>query len=399
MTRVNHGRHLTVPVLSNFNLHLPANVLYGRGTLTDLVAHLPTGVAPGAYLFLISDAVLLKLGTVERVSQLLRQAGFRVHHFSEVPAEPPTCCVADAVASYEDTHGPGQPPACVIGLGGGSVLDVAKIVSLCLGHQRPASDFFGINRVPSRGVPTILIPTTAGTGSEVTPVSVLTDTEKQVKARTWSPHLLPDLALVDPQLTDSVPPQVTAATGIDALVHAIEATIAKVSNPYSRALAFEAVRQLASGLREVYRDGSDQPARDAVALGSHFAGLSFANSSCAAVHALALPLGGRFHIAHGEANANLLAATMRVNLPACRDDFTRLASAMNLPDTRPEAFLDELEAIKQDLGIPESLTAYGVTADALPDLARHAVEIRTLIEPNPVEVDEATALAIYQSCL
>lgn len=389
--------------IPSFQLNLPNRIVFGRGKIANIVEHLPAQPektdGDRRSILLISDAVLEKLGTVEAVAHPLREAGFAVHIYAEVPAEPPTSCVADAVRSWLETEGAGLLPYCVIGLGGGSVMDISKIVALCLGHGCPAENFFGINRVAARGVPTILIPTTAGTGSEVTPVSVLTDTEKQVKARTWSPHILPNVALVDPALTDSVPPRVTAATGIDALVHAIEAYIAKVSNPYARAMAIEAARQLSGGLRRVYKDGADKEARDAVALGSHLAGLAFANSSCAAVHALALPLGGRFHIAHGEANANLLAATMRVNLPACRDHFTTIASAMGLADTRPEAFIDELEAIKRELGIPDSLTAYGVTPEALPDLARHAVEIRTLIEPNPVEVDETTALAIYQSCL
>jgi len=389
-----------MPSLAPFRLNLPARIVFGRGSLSQIVDHLPARAAgEGGSALLISDAVLEKLGTVGAVAEPLRQAGISVHLYTGVPAEPPTSCVAEAVRAYREADGSGRAPACVVGLGGGSVIDIAKIVALCLGHDRPAEDFFGIDRVPGRGVPTVLIPTTAGTGSEVTPVSVLTDTEKQVKARTWSPRILPDLALVDPALTDSVPPRVTAATGIDALVHAIEAYIAKVSNPYARAMALEAARQLAGGLRRVYADGADEDARDAVALGSHLAGLAFANSSCAAVHALALPLGGRFHIAHGEANANLLAATMRVNLPACREHFTALATAMELPDTRPEAFIDALESLKSDLGIPDSLTAYGVSADALPDLAKHAVEIRTLIDPNPVVIDEAIAIGIYESCL
>jgi len=379
--------------LAAFTLHLPRNIVFGRGSSARLASIL----APQKprHVFLITDKVLETIGTAKTVIDPLRQEGLEVTVFSDVPAEPPTTAVDEAVR----VAGTGEKPDVVIGLGGGSVIDVAKIVALCLGHEKPASDFFGINRVPGRGLTTVLVPTTAGTGSEVTPVSVLTDEVKKVKARTWSPHLLPDHAVVDPALTDSVPPKVTAATGIDALVHAIEAYIAKVSNPYSQAMALEAARHLARGLRRAYHDGADTAARDAMALGSHMAGLAFANSSCAAVHALALPLGGRFHIPHGEANANLLAATMRVNRPACEAAFTTIAAAMGLADTRPDAFIAELEAIKSELGIPASLTHYGVTREALPDLARHAVEIRTLMDPNPVAVDEATAIKIYESCL
>lgn len=385
-----------LPISSTFTLRLPRQIHYGRRQSDQIATHMR--VVPGQRIFLISDSLLAKIGIVARAESVLAKAGARVVTFTGVPAEPPTKCVEEAVSHWQASEG-SEKPDFVIGLGGGSVIDVAKIVALCLGHGQSAEAFFGIDRVPGRGVPTVLIPTTAGTGSEVTAVSVLTDVEKQVKARTWSPHLLPDIAVIDPALTDSMPPRVTAATGIDALVHAIEATIAKVSNPYSRALALQAAQQLAMGLRRAYADGADQEARDAVALGSHLAGLAFANSSCAAVHALAYPLGARFHIAHGEANANLLAATMRVNLPACREEFTAIATAMQLADTRPEAFVEELQSLKTDLGIPASLSAYGVSSEALPEMAHQAVEIRTLMEPNPVEVDVATAIAIYQSCL
>lgn len=388
--------HLQNMPVNPFSLNLPASIVFGRGSLKQLPGKLRLNAQSSV--FVLTDEILLRIGTAGKAVEALQSAGATVHTFAEVPAEPPTTCVDDAVQFIRKVLN-GSRPDVVIGIGGGSVLDITKIVALCLGHDAPADDFFGIDRVSSRGLPTALIPTTAGTGSEVTPVSVLTNVEKQVKARTWSPHIIPNLALIDPALTDSVPPRVTAATGIDALVHAIEAYIAKVSNPYSRAMSLEAARLLSAGLRRVYKDGSDADARDSVALGSHLAGLAFANSSCAAVHALALPLGGRFHIAHGEANANLLAATMRVNLPACREEFTTIATAMGLPDTRPEAFIDELQSLKSDLGIPDSLTAYGVTREALHDLASHAVEIRTLIEPNPVPVDVETAVAIYESCL
>lgn len=379
-----------------FRLHLPQSIQFGRGSAQALPQW--RGLQGAQHLFVITDQILLGLDATQAILDQLKSSGAQVHVYAEVPAEPPTTCVADAVKSVTSAFG-NVKPAAVIGIGGGSVLDITKIVTLCLQHERPADDFFGIDRVTARGLPSVLIPTTAGTGSEVTPVSVLTNVEKQVKARTWSPFLLPDLALVDPALTDSVPAKVTAATGIDALVHAIEAYIANVTNPYSQSMALEAAKNLSQGLRRAYHDGGDREARDAVALGSHLAGLAFANSSCAAVHALALPLGGRFHIPHGEANANLLAATMRVNLPACREAFTTIATAMGLSDTRPEAFIDELQSLKSELGIPDSLTAYGVTREVLPELAQHAIDIRTLIEPNPVPVGLETAISIYESCL
>jgi len=377
----------------SYTLNLPRRVVFGRG----LAERLPDVFADRSVrsILLLSDETLEKLGVVERVRASLATQNREVAIFTAIPPEPPTTCLADALALAKDQG----VIDLVIGLGGGSVMDVAKVVALCLGHQKPPEDFYGINRVPDRGLPTLLMPTTAGTGSEVTPVSILTDVEKQVKARTFSPHILPDYAVIDPALTDSVPPKVTAATGIDALVHAIEAYIAKVSTPYSQGVALEAVRYISQSVLRAYQDGSDREARDQMAVGANLAGMAFANSSCCAVHALALPVGGRFHIPHGEATGGLLPATMRVNAPACAGPFAELAAAMGLSDTRPEAFIAELERLKDALGLPASLAHYGVTTEALPELAERAVEIRTLIEPNPVEVETATAIEIYQACL
>lgn len=377
----------------HYTLHLPPRVVFGRG----ISGRLPEVVAdrqPKA-VFLLTDETLEKIGTADRVRGPLEEAGIRVTTFAQIPPEPPTTCL-DVALEVARGHGPVD---LVIGLGGGSVMDVAKVIALSLGHQAPPSTFFGIHNVPGRGLPSVLIPTTAGTGSEVTPVSILTDVEKQVKARTFSPYILPDYAVIDPALTDSVPPRVTAATGYDALVHAIEAYIAKVATPYSQGLALEAVRYISRSLRRACADGSDREARDAMAVGSNLAGMAFANSSCCAVHALALPLGGRFHIVHGESTANLLVETLRVNAPACERPFADLAAAMGLEDTRVEPFLEALAELKDAIGIPKTLTDYGVPEEALPELAKFAVEIRTLIEPNPVEIDEPTATAIYRACL
>ncbi len=376
-----------------YTLHLPPRVRFGRGLATRLPEILEGRSC--RRIFLLSDGTLEKLGTVEKVRAPLEAAGMEVTTFTAIPPEPPTTCLEEAL-TFAKSRGAFD---LIVALGGGSVMDVAKVAAICLGHGRPPTDFYGIHQVPGRGIPTLLMPTTAGTGSEVTPVSILTDVEKQVKARTFSPFILPDDAVIDPALTDSVPPRVTAATGIDALVHAMEAYIAKVATPYAQGLALEAVRYISRSLRRACQDGGDTEARDMMAVGANLAGMAFANSSCCAVHALALPLGGRFHIPHGEATGGLLAATMRVNAPACQPAFAELALAMGLTDTRPEAFLAALQALQSDLGLPTSLAHYGVTADALPELARHAVEIRTLIEPNPVLIDETTAVSIYQACL
>jgi len=371
---------------------LPGHVIIGRGATGKLAEALAArGIRRP---MIVSDPGVAKVGLVDRVIEAMGPAvAAKAVRFTEVIPEPPVACLEAAHALATSA---GECDA-VIGMGGGSALDVAKALALVIEHGLPIQRFVGVDVIASRNVPLIAIPTTAGTGSEVTPVAILTDTQAQLKVGLVSPHILPDLAIVDAALTDGLPPHVTAATGLDALTHAIEATISRKGNPLSEALALQAAALIGRSLLRAYRDGSDKEARNDMATGATLAGVAFAHSSCCAVHALAYPLGGRHHVPHGQANAMLLTATMRFNQPACEDHFVKLAEAMDIQPATPAGFLDHLDQLCRALDIPPSIRSVGVTEDQIPDMARDAAAIDRLMQPNPRKVTVEDAQAIYRA--
>ena len=368
----------------------PSHVIFGRGACADLPEKLKAlGVKKP---IVLTDPGVAQTTIMKDFTRLLENNNIEYELFADVIPEPPVSCLEAARAQATSA---GDIDS-VIGIGGGSTMDVAKALALILKHGGKVHDYMGVNIVKQRGLPTILLPTTAGTGSEVTPIAILTDTEAQLKVGIVSPLILPDISLVDPALTDSMPPHVTAATGMDALTHAIEAMISKKTNPYTQALSLEAVNLISQSLRRAYQDGSDQHARNQMAAASTLAGMAFASSSCLAVHALAYPLGGRHHVPHGQANAMLLAATMQFNAPACEDEFVRLAKAMDLTPPTPESFLQELNCLTQDFKIPASMAALGGTEEEIPDMARDACGIERLVVPNPRPLSVDDAETIYR---
>ncbi|MDR3405723.1 MAG: iron-containing alcohol dehydrogenase [Chthoniobacter sp.] len=371
----------------SFENHLPRRVITGRGASQSLAAvcqangwHRP---------FIVSDAGVASAGLLGPVALSLR-----AETFTDVPPEPPID-VVDTIAARLKASG----ADAVIALGGGSVMDATKVAALCARHGKAAREFVGIGKAGGRGLPTVMIPTTAGTGSEATFVAILTEPSTGNKVGVVDPSILADIAIVDPALTDGLPAPVTAAAGMDALVHAIEGFIAKVATPLARGLALEAARRIGQSLEVVCREPGNTAARDGMAIGSHLAGMTFANSSCCAVHALALPLGGRFHIPHGVITGCFAGEMMRHNAPACAEDFAALAVALGWGAMDAAAFANRLDAIAESIGLRTQLRKTSVPADAIATMARDAVAIRRLIDPNPREVTEADAARIYQSVL
>jgi len=286
-----------------------------------------------------------------------------------------------------------------VALGGGSVMDTAKLVAATLLDGREAPLLAGIGKVGRRPLPLVCLPTTSGTGSEATPVAIFTDPRTGSKVGVVDPCLVPDVVLLDPELTDGLPPLPTAAAGMDALVHALEAFIARTATPLARGLALEAARRIGLALPAVCRDGGDRSARDAMLIGANLAGLAFANASCCAVHALALPLGGRFHIAHGVVTGCLVAETMRHNLPAIREDLSVFARELGWTVVDAESVPDQLAALADTIGLGRILKAVKVPEAALAELAREAVSNRRLMDPNPRPVSESEAVGIYRRTL
>jgi alcohol dehydrogenase class IV len=376
-----------------FDNNLPRRLRFGRGVSGELPAELRRMGCSRP--FFITDAGVRSAGLVARVTGPLDREGLQSSVFDGTEPEPPFRCVADALSSVRNTF----HADVVVALGGGSVMDTAKLVAATLLDGREAALLAGIGKVGRRPLPLVCLPTTSGTGSEATPVAIFTDPATGNKVGVVDPCLVPDVVLLDPELTDGLPPLPTAAAGMDALVHALEAYIAHTATPLARGLALEAARRIGPALPAVCRNGGDAPARDAMLLGANLAGLAFANSSCCAVHALALPLGGRFHIVHGVVTGCLAAETMRHNLPAIREDVVVFAGALGWESTDPDRFPGQLAALADSIGLTKALRAAAVPASALAELAQAAVANRRLMDPNPRPVAEAEAVDIYRRTL
>ena len=377
---------------SFYENHLPRRVITGRGTSESLVELCRAN--GWRQVFLVSDAGVAGAGLLRKVSQPLLDAHLLAWSFAEVPPEPPID-VVDKIAELINASG----ADVVIALGGGSVMDATKVAALCARHGKTAREFLGIRKSGVRGLPTVMIPTTAGTGSEATFVAILTDEATGNKVGVVDPCILADIAIVDPALTDGLPPHVTAAAGMDALVHAVEAFIAKNATPIARGLALVAARHIGRSLEVVCREPTNTAARDGMAIGSHLAGMAFANASCCAVHALALPLGGRFHIPHGVITGCFAGEMMRHNAPQCVADFAEFSAALGWGTLSPEAFADKLDAIADSIGLRAVLQMTSVPAVVIPAMAADAVANRRLMDPNPREVSVEDATRIYQTVL
>jgi alcohol dehydrogenase class IV len=381
-----------IDVRQGYENNLPRRVITGRGA-SGRLAEVCRGRG-WSRAFLVSDRGVASAGLLAPVSAALGAAGILAGASSAVTPEPPLSEVASLAGQIREAAAD-----VVIGLGGGSVMDATKVAALVALRGGAPEDYVGIGRAGGRGVPTILVPTTAGTGSEATFVAILTDAAAGTKVGVVDPSLLADVAIVDPALTDRLPPAVTAAAGMDALVHAIEAFIARVATPIARGLALEAARQIGPALEGVCRDPGDEEARDRMAIGSHLAGMAFANASCCAVHALALPLGGRFHIPHGVITGCFAGALMRHNAPACAADFSALGTALAWGALEPSAFADRLDATARVIGLRAALDRVVVPAAAIAPMASAAAANRRLIDPNPVAVTAADAERIYAEVL
>lgn len=346
-------------------------------------------------LCLITDAFLHRSGLLGPALASLKQADWDVSVIDGVVADPPEDVV---LAAAEQARAGGAE--IVLGLGGGSSMDVAKLIAVLLGSSQPLSGMYGVGNVTGSRLPLVQMPTTAGTGSEVTPISIVT-TGATTKAGVVSPQLYADLTILDAELTLGLPPDVTAATGIDAIVHAIEAyTTRHRKNPLSDMLARQALKLLSSNLLAAHKDGSNRAAREAMLLGAMLAGQAFANAPVAAVHALAYPVGGIFHVPHGLSNALVLPHVLRFNMPAAAALYAELAELVladcrGSDEARCQAFISHLESLAIETGIKRRLREVGISQADLPRLAQDAMKQTRLLVNNPRDLCEQDALDIY----
>ena len=351
----------------------------------------------GDRVLLVTDPGMMATGLVQQATDCLRAAGVEVTLFDQVQADPPEEIVLRAAQYARRATG-------VIGFGGGSSLDVAKLAALLAASNQPLVEAYGIGNAQGPRLPLVLVPTTAGTGSEVTPISIVT-TGASEKMGVVSPLLLPDLALLDPELTLGLPAHVTAATGIDAMVHAIEAyaSVNANNNPISRALAVEALGLMGRMLLRAVQKPDDLEARTGMLLGSMLAGQAFANSPVAAVHALAYPIGGHYKVPHGLSNALVLPHVLRFNAQVAPEAYAELLPhvfpdlpAMNVADAAMK-FAQSMADLSQACGLEQGLREMGIAREALPELARDAMNQTRLLVNNPRPLDEAAAMQIYEA--
>jgi alcohol dehydrogenase class IV len=375
-----------------FTFNPGPRLLAGPDQAQALAEKLP----PGPSLF-VTDQDLVRLGLIDTYRQAIGE-NRELAIFDSVEADPSK---GTLLAASEAGRAAGV--TSVVGFGGGSPMDVAKLAAYLLGSDDVLDEIWGVNIAQGRRLPLALVPTTAGTGSEATPISVIT-CEGGVKLAVNSPPLIADWAVLDATLTLGLPAQVTAATGIDAIVHAVEAyTSVRLKNPLSDALAREALRLLSANLLTVIEQPHDLDARSAMLLGAHLAGLAFSNAPVAGVHALAYPLGGLHHLPHGLSNALMLRHVLGHNLEAARELYAELAEVID-PDcagqgsqARAALLIERLDELARRSGLPLRLRDHGIGFDECPLLGKEAMRQTRLLVNNPCEITESDARRLYEA--
>jgi len=350
----------------------------------------------GSKALVVSDPGIKKAGWSDAVAETLTAAGIGVDFFTDVDVEPSTETVRRCVAKVREGFD------VVVGVGGGSSMDTAKAGAVLAKNGGDVMDYFGVELIPKGGVPFILMPTTGGTGAEATPNAIFAIPERGIKSGLVSPYLLPAVAIVDPEMAVTCPPAVTAATGMDALVHAIESYVSNSANFTTDCLNLEAIGLISGALRTAYARGADIEARTAMARGSWLAGVTICNAGVGAVHALAYPLGGTFHVSHGVSNTLMLPWVMEYNLPGALEKFADIAAVMGKstegaePRRAAEMAVEAVRELAADLGVAQRLSDIDIPRDAVPALAEGAMTGTRLLVNNPWPLAVEDAAALYE---
>ena len=386
--------------LNNFTFNTTSGIRFGSGTSVSSSQEISKIL--GSNILFITDKDLMSLKLTEPTLNQLKKFSSKVEIFEDVEADPSLKTLLKSIEIGKKMNATG-----VIGFGGGSSMDVAKLTSLILGSNENIEEAWGVSNAKGPRLPLVLVPTTAGTGSEVTPISIITVGEEEKKGVS-SPIILPDVAILDPDLTLGLPAHTPAATGIDAMVHAIEgyASANKNNNPISKMLSVEALKLLGGSIEKAVFDGSNLEARGNMLIGAMLAGKSFANSPVAAVHALAYPIGGTFHVSHGLSNSLVLPYVLRFNSVdnKATKDYAELAPFV-FPDINTNQgsqavcseFIDRMESLSKKLGLPQKLREVNIPKEACEKMAKDAMKQTRLLVNNPREVTEKDALNIYES--
>ncbi len=341
---------------------------------------------------IVTDPGVLKAGITE---QAVKCSGRDCIIFSDIEPDPSIDTALTCAKAAREAKA-----SVIVGVGGGSAMDTAKVASIIAHAKQPIAEMFGIELVEEAGLPLILIPTTAGTGSEVTHIAILSDEQEHLKKGIVSAKLFPAIAIVDPELTLGVPKSVTAASGMDAMLHAVEAFTSKNANGVTDTLAKRAMFLIANNLRAAFENGRNIEARSAMLEGAMLAGMAFANAGVTAVHAFAYPIGAEFHIPHGVANSIMMGPILTFNTPGNPKKFAEAGIAMGLAaSTSAEGTIAFMKQLADDIQIPKHLTDFGIRDEHIPGLASGVMKVTRLLANNPRELTHEDAMRLYREVL
>ncbi|MGM0924163.1 MAG: iron-containing alcohol dehydrogenase [Bacillota bacterium] len=375
-------------------------IIAGRNSFNSVAEHLHVTGADIKNVLLVTQPSMKRLGFVDELRSLLMNKGIHVDVNISIQPEPTLENIEKVFSDISKNS-----YDVVIGLGGGSILDSTKILSVLMTNDCSIESILGTDLVKHPGIPTVLIPTTSGTGAEVTPNAIVTLPDKELKIGVVSRYLYPKLIIMDPVLTLSLPREITAATGMDAFTHSLESFISNKANPISDMFALESIRLISSSILKVYQEGDDVDAREKMLIGSMYGGMALSSAGTAAVHALAYPLGGKYKITHGVANSMLLPHVMEFNMDAIVHRLSQVAEPMGIISkgmTQEQAAAEVVELIKSwthQLNIPQNLKDYGVEDNNLDELARSASQVTRLLNNNPKTVGLEDMKKIYKKLL
>lgn len=382
--------------MNPFNFKIPQNIIFGMGSLAQLPELL---IESGSnHVFLISDGGLAKLGVVEKIESIIQNSGITCTTYLGVLPNPTVSIVDEATALYTQCGA-----TSIVALGGGSSMDVAKAVGVLANYGGSITQYEGNFKVPGPIVPMIAIPTTAGTGSEVTASAVITDESRNYKLSVFSYELLPRYALLDPALIMTAPASIAASCGVDSLIHAMEAYISTKATPFSDSMAEKAMELIGANLRRFVANRQDEDAACAMMLGCNFAGIAFAWARLGNVHAMSHPVSGYFHVAHGVANSILLPTVLEYNALADHGRYKKMYNYIHqgnpcIENFQPQMLVDEIRKLNNELGIPARLSDVGVTADKIPAMAEDAMKSGN-IPANPRQTTLKDMIALYEKAL
>ncbi len=377
----------------SLRIFFPGKLVTGNGTFEQLVDDV-LALQP-ANVFIVTIDPLQKI--IDAFTAKLTAQTIKVETDTSIIAEP-------SFSDFEALMKKVTPfnPDVVIGIGGGSVLDIAKLVAAQLENEQQLREYVGIGLLKGRKKKLICVPATSGTGSEVSPNAILVDDADSQKKGIISPYLVPDIVYVDPLLTVSVPPAITAATGMDALTHCLEAYTNKFALPFIDLFAYEGMKLIASHIVTAVKDGSNIEAREKVAMGSLYGGFCLGPVNTAGVHALSYPLGSMYHLAHGLSNAVLLPYVMEYNIVAAVERYADVAVALGCIReadvlATAKAGVEKIKELNKACGIPTTLRELGVKEESIPKMASEAMKIQRLLKNNPREITEQDAVTIFKS--